>query len=239
MMGCCNNCKQGADVTNAPLGAFCGDDERVAVILIGAPGSGKGTLASSLMDSFGFESFSPGNMFRDEISKGTPLGLKIKAICDSGQLVSDDIVVEMVGEFLTANNNNRVIFDGFPRTSLQAEKLSELLSDWMTYVVCLDVNDEVVASRLLSRYSCKTCSKVYNEKTAFPKNGGVCDVCGGGIFVHRSDDTDDAIFNRLQVYHEKVAGIIDYYSSKGTVYRVDASQSTENVLAEVVGIVFE
>ncbi|MDR2464249.1 MAG: adenylate kinase [Holosporales bacterium] len=215
------------------------DGSRVAVILLGAPGCGKGTLAFALQRSYGFEPFSTGDALRAEISKGSQLGVQIKALYDNGRLVSDEVVVAMVGEFLQNTDSGRVIFDGFPRTLSQAEKLSGLLADWCARVVCMDVDDDVVASRLLTRYSCKTCSKVYNEKTALPENGGVCDVCGGVDFVRRVDDTDAAILTRLQVYHEKIAPVVDYYSTKGEIYHVDASQSTENVFAVVSDVVFK
>ncbi|MDR1597863.1 MAG: nucleoside monophosphate kinase [Holosporales bacterium] len=212
--------------------------EHKAVILIGAPGCGKGTLTSSFESMLGFSVFSSGNALRAEIASGSSLGIQAQSLCDKGLLVPDEMVLEMVSKFISENKKGKAIFDGFPRTVRQAEALSPLLADWNTLVFHLRVDESVAASRMLGRYACKTCGTLYNEKTVMPKVSGVCDVCGRDDFVRRNDDNEDAILTRLRVYNESTAPVLDYYAARGELYTVDASKAPNLVSGDVWQVIF-
>jgi adenylate kinase len=226
-----------------PLAVEAGDvsPERAhqALILLGAPGCGKGTLTSAFDAMLGFSVFSSGNALRSEISSGSALGLEAKSLCDKGLLVPDEMVLAMVSKFLDENRKESVVFDGFPRTVFQAECLSKLLGDWAVRAFYLEASSSVVFQRMLGRYSCKTCGKLYNDKMVVPKVAGICDVCSGSDFLRRSDDNEQSISTRLEVYQEKTTPVLGYYSSRGELVRVDASQSPDVVAESVLRIIWE
>jgi adenylate kinase len=219
-------------------GDVSADASHKAIILIGAPGCGKGTLTASFSSLMGFSVFSSGNALRAEVASGSELGQEIQKVCDSGMLVSDDMVLAMVKKFLEENRKGTVVFDGFPRTLPQARALSSLLDDWSSVVFYLQVDDNIVTDRMLGRYSCKSCGKLYNERMISPKVAGICDVCCGTEFVKRGDDNEEAIRTRLKVYYESTAPVLDYYREQGKVFVVDASSEPSVVSDEVLRIIF-
>ncbi|MDR0631230.1 MAG: nucleoside monophosphate kinase [Holosporales bacterium] len=224
-----------------PLSVEAGDIDpkrkHQALILLGAPGSGKGTLTRAFDAMLGFSVFASGDALRAEIQSGSALGQEVKALCDKGLLVSDEMVLAMVENFLDSNRKENVVFDGFPRTVLQAEKLSTLLAGWAVRAFYLEVSSSVVFQRMLGRYSCKTCGKLYNDKTVVPGVEGVCDLCGGVDFLRRSDDNEQAIRTRLDVYQEKTAPLVEYYLLRGELLVVDASQPPDVVADAVLHVV--
>jgi adenylate kinase len=225
-----------------PLSAEAGDvnpeDAHQALILLGPPGCGKGTLTSAFDAMLGFSVFSSGNALRAEIESGSTLGQDVKVLCDKGLLVPDEMVLAMVSKFLEGNQKGCVVFDGFPRTVFQSECLSKLLRDWLVRAFYLEVSSSIVVERMLGRYACKTCGKLYNDKTVTPKVDGICDACCGTDFRRRSDDNEQSIRTRLDVYQEKTTPVLGYYSFRGELVVIDASRSPELVAESVLSVVW-
>ena len=198
------------------------------LILLGAPGAGKGTLATKAVDILGVPHISTGVIFRAAMSAGTPLGVKVKAIVDSGKLVDDETTIELVRERLTQDDvKNGYILDGFPRTIAQAEALS--LFSVVDKVVNLNISDSVSLERLGGRLVCRKCGHnfhIINEKL---KQDGVCNLCGGEIYT-RDDDKAEAIEKRLEVYHVQTAPLIKYYREKKLLVDVEAWPAMEQVV---------
>lgn len=203
------------------------------IILIGPPGSGKGTQAESIKAKYAIAHISTGDILRDNVKRGTELGKKAKEFMDAGKLVSDDLIIDMMRSRLSeADARSGFMLDGFPRTVAQAGSLSDLLEEMGTKldaVVLLEVSDETVISRLTSRRVCSSCGAIYNTVVHKPKKEGVCDSCGGSV-VQRDDDKESVIKNRLSVYHTQTAPLIDYYDGKGLLHRIDASSAKDAVL---------
>lgn len=205
------------------------------LVLFGAPGSGKGTQAERLRDKFSLKHVSTGDLLRDAVAKGTKLGKKVEGIMAAGELVSDEIVLELIREVVNeVKDDDSVkgwILDGYPRTIAQAEALSELLAgvgDAIDSVVVLDVDRDAVISRLSSRRSCPECKAVYNVLNKPPAVEGKCDKCGHDL-VHRKDDRPETIANRLDVYEAQTAPILEYYEGKVTVHKVDGNRPVDAV----------
>lgn len=199
-------------------------------IFLGPPGAGKGTLATQVAANYKIPHISTGDMFRAAIKAGTPLGLKAKAIIDAGGLVSDEITIGLVKERLAEDDcKNGYILDGFPRTIPQAEALEQFAK--IDAAVNFDIADEEVVERLGSRRVCKNCGQNYNVKFLKPKVEGVCDKCGGELYT-RDDDKEEAIKNRLVVYRESTAPLIDFYRNKGNLTDIDARPATEKILCK-------
>ncbi len=199
-------------------------------IFLGPPGAGKGTLAAVVSMKYGIPHISTGVIFREAIKAGSPLGLKVKAIIDSGALVSDELTIELVKERLSQNDvSNGFILDGFPRTIAQAEGLCNISE--IDSVVNFTISDEDVIKRLSGRRVCKNCGQNYHIDFIKPSVSGVCDVCSGELFI-RDDDKPEAIQNRLAVYEKQTEPLIDFYEKKGTLVNVDASPATELILEE-------
>lgn len=212
---------------------------RTAIIFVGPPGSGKGTQVPVLRDEFQFSPFSVGDAFRAEIASGSPLGQQVKAICDAGNLVPDEIVLETVGSALGSLQASRVLLDGFPRTIGQAEGLTRLMPKDHWKVACLffDVSDDVVLDRILGRFECKNCHQGYNDKYLLPKVEGVCDACGGREFVRRQDDTKEVVLTRLGNYRKMTEPLLGFYRASGELFEVQAERSVEEVSRQVREIV--
>ncbi len=203
-------------------------------IFLGPPGAGKGTLAAVVSMKYGIPHISTGVIFREAIKAGSPLGLKVKAIIDSGALVSDELTIELVKERLSQNDvSNGFILDGFPRTIAQAEGLSAI-SD-IDAVVNFTISDQDVVKRLSGRRVCKNCGQNYHIDFIKPKAEGVCDVCGGELFI-RDDDKPEAIQKRLEVYAKQTEPLIDFYKNKNNLVNVDASPATDIILEEFVKV---
>ena len=203
------------------------------IILLGPPGSGKGTVSEKLVKDFSLKHVSPGVLLREEVAKETTIGKDIKQIIESGDLVPDQLVVEIVK--LEINNKNNYILDGFPRTIGQAELISEMGID---LVISLDVPEDVVIERFSGRRVCAKCKAGYHLKYIPSKVEGVCDDCGGKL-IQRDDDKPEVIKERFIVYHEKTQHLIDYYNKKGLLKTVDGTPAPEIVYENVKKVVEE
>ncbi|MEO0070715.1 MAG: adenylate kinase [candidate division WOR-3 bacterium] len=203
----------------------------ILLVLLGPPGSGKGTQAELLAQKIGFSHFSTGEVFRNEIKKGTPLGKKVREFVVSGGLVPDEVVLEVVAGFVKEKINRSIVFDGFPRTVPQAEGLDKLLSHQgleLTLAVLIDLSDEEVVRRLSSRRQCARCGKIYNLLFSPPKKEGVCDNCEGELY-QRDDDREETIRQRLDVYKKQTAPLIEYYERQGKLHKIDGALGRDRV----------
>ena len=199
-------------------------------VFLGPPGAGKGSLAVKVAEDYKIPHISTGDIFRANIKAQTPLGVKVKAIIDSGSLVSDELTFELVKDRLAQDDcKNGYILDGFPRTIPQAEMLDGLVSDLK--VVNFQISDDIVIGRLSTRRVCKACGANYNIKTLPPKVEGICDKCGGELY-QRDDDKQESILHRMDVYREQTEPLINYYKNKGKITDLDASIETDILLGE-------
>ena len=199
-------------------------------IFLGPPGAGKGSLAVKVAEDYKIPHISTGDIFRANIKAQTPLGVKVKAIIDSGSLVSDELTFELVKDRLAQDDcKNGYILDGFPRTIPQAEMLEGLVND--VKVVNFEIKDEIVIRRLSTRRVCKACGANFNVLTLPPKVEGVCDKCGGELY-QRDDDKQESILHRMDVYREQTEPLINYYKNKGKITDLDASIETDILLGE-------
>ena len=199
-------------------------------VFLGPPGAGKGSLAVKVAEDYKIPHISTGDIFRANIKAQTPLGVKVKAIIDSGSLVSDELTFELVKDRLAQDDcKNGYILDGFPRTIPQAEMLEKLVSD--VKVVNFEIKDEIVIRRLSTRRVCKACGANFNVLTLPPKVEGVCDKCGGELY-QRDDDKQESILHRMDVYREQTEPLINYYKNKGKITDLDASIETDILLGE-------
>ena len=199
-------------------------------VFLGPPGAGKGSLAVKVAEDYKIPHISTGDIFRANIKAQTPLGVKVKAIIDSGSLVSDELTFELVKDRLAQDDcKNGYILDGFPRTIPQAEMLDGLVSDLK--VVNFQISDDIVIGRLSTRRVCKACGANYNIKTLPPKVEGVCDKCGGELY-QRDDDKQESILHRMDVYREQTEPLINFYKEKGKITDLDASIETDILLGE-------
>ena len=206
------------------------------ILLMGPPGAGKGTQAEKLTELFKIPHISTGDMFRKAQKDGTELGLKAKSYMEMGQLVPDEVTIGIVRERLAEEDcKNGFLLDGFPRTVQQADALEQILNDLGTHldaVVNLEVAKDFLVERLTGRRVCRGCGATYHVKFNAPKVEGVCDKCGGELY-QRADDTIETVGNRLDVYAEQTAPLMDYYAAKGLLKHIDGSQSVEQVLADI------
>ena len=196
------------------------------IIMLGAPGAGKGTQAKMIADKYGVPHISTGDIFRANIKNGTELGMEAKKYMDQGLLVAQD------------DCKNGYVLDGFPRTIPQAEVLdSELtkLGDHIDYAINVDVPDENIVKRMSGRRACLTCGATYHIEHVPPKKEGICDVCGSEL-VLRDDDKPETVKNRLNVYHEQTQPLIDFYTEKGVLKTVDGTVPMEEVFAAITAI---
>ena len=199
-------------------------------IFLGPPGAGKGSLAVKVAEDYKIPHISTGDIFRANIKAQTPLGVKVKAIIDSGSLVSDELTFELVKDRLAQDDcKNGYILDGFPRTIPQAEMLEKLVAD--VKVVNFEIQDEIVIRRLSTRRVCKACGANFNVLTLPPKVEGVCDKCGGELY-QRDDDKQESIMHRMEVYREQTEPLINFYKNKGKITDLDASIETDVLLGK-------
>ena len=199
-------------------------------IFLGPPGAGKGSLAVKVAEAYKIPHISTGDIFRANIKAQTPLGVKVKAIIDSGSLVSDELTFELVKDRLAQDDcKNGYILDGFPRTIPQAEMLEGLVAD--VKVVNFEIADEIVIRRLSTRRVCKACGANFNVLTLPPKVEGVCDKCGGELY-QRDDDKQESIMHRMDVYREQTEPLINFYKNKGKITDLDASIETDVLLGK-------
>lgn len=202
------------------------------LMMLGAPGAGKGTVSMKLSEKLGIPQISTGDIFREEAKTNEEL----KKIMESGQLVPDDVVNDMVRKRLTQDDVSLgYILDGFPRTVVQAEFLDNEGIEF-DHVIELDVSEDEVVKRLGSRRSCSNCKEVYNLITKPPKVEGKCDKCGGELIL-RDDDKEETIRKRMKEYHEKTAPLVEYYEKKGILNKVDANGTIEEVYEKSLKVV--
>jgi len=206
------------------------------MIFIGPPGSGKGTQAKRLSSRFAIPHISTGDMLREAVAEGTPLGQKAAAIMKSGALVPDDVMIGMIRERLAKPDAKKgFILDGFPRTLVQAEKLDGLIAGNGTdplRVVRLLVPDEAIVKRIALRRTCAQCGAIYHLENQPPKVDGVCDRCGGEL-IARPDDTEIAVRKRLESFHEQTTPVADYYKSKSWLKAVDGTGPVDQVFERI------
>ncbi len=205
------------------------------IILMGPPGAGKGTQAKILVEEYGLKHISTGDILREAVKKGTPLGMKAKEYMDRGELVPDDVMVGLIREVLPKDN---FILDGFPRTLPQAEALERMLKEEgikIDAVIFFDVDDNVIVERLSGRRSCPSCGAVYHMKYNPPSNDEICDRCGTKL-VQRNDDREEVVRRRLEVYRKQTEPLINYYKEKGILRIVDGTKSVEEVRREISSV---
>ena len=201
------------------------------IIFLGAPGSGKGTHATRVKTELGIPHISTGDIFRENIKGGTPLGVLAKSYIDKGALVPDDVVIDIVKDRLSREDcKNGFILDGFPRTIYQAEALKSIAD--IDVVVNLVVEDEAIVKRVAGRRMCR-CGETYN--VAFLNGKTTCAKCGGELY-QRDDDKEETVKSRLEVYHKETAPLIDYYRKEGLLKDVDGSQGIEAVYADIMKV---
>ncbi len=209
------------------------------LVFLGPPGAGKGTQAKKLSGDLGLVHISTGDILRDAVSKGTPLGRKAKEYIDRGELVPDDLMIALIEEVLPPAGG--VIFDGFPRTIPQAQALDELLERKrmaVDGVILFELDDEEIVRRLTGRRTCPSCGAVYNLVYNPPKKDEICDRCGTKL-TQRDDDREEVVRKRLQVYRDQTAPLIDYYAEKNKLIRLDAGRPIEEIYGDLLRIVNE
>ena len=210
------------------------------LILVGAPGSGKGTQAQRLVAKHGIPQISTGDILRAAVREGTELGKQAKGFMDDGKLVPDALIVGIIQERLAQDDTKAgFILDGFPRTVAQAEALDKMLSEvgtQLSKVVVIDVPDDAIVERITGRRSCKNCGAVYHVKFSPPKQEGLCDQCGSDQLYQRADDTEEKVRVRLSAYAEQTAAVIPHYEKQALVSRVAGHKAPDDVFEAIVGL---
>jgi adenylate kinase len=210
------------------------------LLLLGPPGSGKGTQAKRLQDLQGLIQISTGDMLRAAAKAGTEIGKQAKSVMDKGGLVPDEIVIGLIAERITEPDARRgFILDGFPRTSAQARALDEMLAEHklrLDHVIELKVDEDALVRRIAGRFSCAKCGAGYNDNFQRPKVAGVCDVCGSTEFVRRADDNEATVKQRLAAYREQTAPVLPYYERRGILSRVDGMAPIDEVTRQIEAV---
>lgn len=209
------------------------------LVLLGAPGAGKGTQAKKLIDKYGIPQISTGDILRQAVAEGTPLGKEAKSYMDKGELVPDKVVLGLVEERLKQDDCKKgYILDGFPRNTAQAEALDIILGDIsmpLTAAISVDVPKEDLMKRLTGRRTCRNCGQMYNVYFSPPKKEGACDKCGGELY-QRDDDKEETIRRRLDVYEAQTAPLIDYYGKKGILHAVQGTGSIDDIFGKMCAV---
>ena len=209
------------------------------IILLGPPGAGKGTQAKSISNRYSIPHISTGDIFRKNISEGTPLGIEAKGYIDKGQLVPDEVTINMVKDRLTWEDcKNGYLLDGFPRTVAQAEALEGFLAERnekLDTALSIEVPSSFILERMTGRRVCPSCGASYHVKFNPPTKAGVCDVCGSDI-VQRKDDTEETVSERLEVYERQTQPLIDFYNNKNLLSTVDGTKAINEVFESICSI---
>lgn len=210
------------------------------LMLLGPPGAGKGTQAKRLEDGRGLIQLSTGDMLRAAVASGSEIGQQAKAIMERGDLVSDEIMIEMIRDRIQQPDcANGFILDGFPRTTAQAEALDEMLDGMsvkLDYVIEMKVDDAVLVERISGRYSCAKCGAGYHDSFQKPQTEGVCDSCGSTEFTRRKDDNAETVASRLEAYHAQTAPLLPYYDGKGALKSVDGMAEIDEVTRQIEAV---
>ncbi|NLY48323.1 MAG: adenylate kinase [Clostridiales bacterium] len=209
------------------------------LVLLGAPGAGKGTQAKRIAENYNIPHISTGDIFRENIKNNTELGQKAKAYMDQGLLVPDELVLELIMErFKAPDCKNGYVLDGFPRTIPQAKALDEALeknNDRIEYAINVDVDDDVIINRMSGRRACLNCGRTYHVKTLRPKVEDTCDYCNSKL-VLRDDDKPETVKKRLDVYHKQTQPLLDYYNEKGILHNVDGTGEIDRIYNDIINI---
>ena len=218
---------------------YAGKRYYMKIIMLGAPGAGKGTQAKMIAQKYGIPHVSTGDIFRANIKNGTELGMEAKKYMDQGLLVPDELTVKiLLDRVAQADCANGYVLDGFPRTIPQAEVLDKALSELgesIDFAIDVDVPDENIVKRMSGRRACLSCGATYHIEHIPPKKEGICDNCGQEL-VLRDDDKPETVLNRLKVYHEQTQPLIDYYEKEGALKNVDGTVDVEVVFENIVKI---
>ena len=202
------------------------------LVLIGAPAAGKGTQAARLVKHYGIANISTGDMLREEVAQGTELGKKAKTIMDAGGLVSDELIIAIVKDKIQKDDcKNGFILDGFPRTTVQAEKLQEMVA--LDKVIYINAPDAVMLKRLSARETCPKCGATYNKIFLPAKVTGICDNCGAAL-MQRKDDTEEAGIARIKTFHDQSEPLVAFYSEKDLLIEVDGTQDVDNITKAII-----
>ena len=209
------------------------------IIMLGAPGAGKGTQAQMIADKYGIPHVSTGDIFRENVKNGTELGMEAKKYMDQGALVPDELTVRILLDRVAKDDcKNGYLLDGFPRNIPQANVLDEALSklgDKIDYAINVEVPDDNIIRRMSGRRACLACGATYHIEHVPPKKEGICDKCGNAV-VLRDDDQPETVQKRLSVYHEQTQPLIDYYNSRGILKPVDGTRPMDDVFADIIAI---
>lgn len=213
------------------------------LILLGPPGAGKGTQAQRLESARGLVQLSTGDMLRAAVASGSALGQKAKSIMEAGDLVPDDIMIQMIADRIDEPDcENGFILDGFPRTTAQAEALDEMLAAKdakLDFVIEMKVDDAALTRRITGRFTCATCGAGYHDEFQRPKADGVCDRCGGTEFSRRKDDNAETVTARLAAYHAQTAPLLPYYEARNVLKTVDGMAEIDDVTDQIEKILEE
>ena len=206
------------------------------LLIIGAPGTGKGTMSEKLIAEYGVVHISTGDMLRESVAAQTEVGLKAKSYMDAGKLVPDEVIHDIILERLGKNDiESGFLMDGYPRTLAQAEDLDVILNALNKKIDCvlnLELDENVLIDRITGRRICPECKSVYHIKSMPPKSEGICDNCGASL-ITRKDDTVESLSVRLEAYHDSTKPVIEYYASKGLVHNINSDQKPEAVFADI------
>ena len=202
------------------------------VVLLGPPGAGKGTQAKRVVERIGLLHLSTGDILRDEVARGTELGVQAKGTMDRGELVPDGVIIDMIGGRI-ADAADGFLLDGFPRTVAQAEALEEITP--LDVVINIDLSRDQVVRRLTARRTCRDCGRIYNLSFRPPTDPTTCEVCGGALF-QRDDDREDVIQNRYDVYQESTSPLIEFYNTRGLLRTVEGTLGSDAVFSRIVSI---
>ena len=209
------------------------------IVMLGAPGAGKGTQAKMIADKYSIPHISTGDIFRANIKEGTALGLEAKSYMDQGKLVPDELTVKILLDRVAKDDcKNGYVLDGFPRTIPQAEVLKDALGkmgDKIDFAINVDVPDENIVRRMSGRRACVTCGATYHIEHVPPKQEGICDRCGSNLIL-RDDDKPETVLNRLKVYHDQTQPLIDFYNNEGVLREVDGTVDVAVVFENIVKI---
>lgn len=211
-------------------------------VLLGPPGAGKGTQAVKIVEKYDIPHISTGDIFRENIKNGTELGKKAQEYMNKGELVPDDLVIDLATDRLLADDcKDGFLLDGFPRTVYQAEKLDEFLAahgQKLDVVLDIEVEKEELITRLTGRRVCKSCGASFHVVNIPPKKEGICDFCGGEL-IQRTDDTVETVENRIEVYNSQTMPLVDYYKKAGNIVTIDGALPLDTVFAEIVKAIGE